>query len=476
MNRQTLAVTIGTVALLLIAVILLYATPSPEPNPPVRNSPKATLRSKAAKAKNQQQGRLKGAQLIHKRAIPDDRPAAPEGAPNVVVVFMSTQRRDQWSLYGGPQETTPFLASQVEAHGAQMADALAVAVSPHEAAVTLVTGKYPHELQAIEPGPRRNGRPVPKEANTLAEVLADSGWFTVGVSANHHLNRRMGHFQGFNWYRDSQPFSLMLDRRIPAEQVVRFAIRRVADRTEAESARPLYLQLAFVDSHKPFKIPAKEYQPFEGPNHKVAPYRSTIRKQDNALSTLTLGLAQEGITVDNTVFVVVADHGEGLAMPEHHRQQHGYVLYPSSVEIPWVAWGAGITTRGAIEGLASAVDVAPTVVGLAGLSTGEGGFTGLDLSAAFQGKQAQTSRQEAYAATVFRGANRGSLWTANRQCQKDFGSTHQLPGDEFPDACFDRKADPTFLNGIEDATLTSKLVSMHEKLMAQVAKPEAAGP
>ena len=30
--------------------------------------------------------------------------AAPAGAPNVVVFVLSTQRRDQWSAYGGPNE------------------------------------------------------------------------------------------------------------------------------------------------------------------------------------------------------------------------------------------------------------------------------------------------------------------------------------------------------------------------------------
>lgn len=473
MNRQSVAVVIGVVAFVAIALVLLFTTPNPEPNPPAGAQRAALGVGKAGKARSKAKskagdGRLLPRQLIHRRPIPEDLGPAPEGAPNVVVVFASTQRKDQWSVYGGPSQTTPYLAAQVAAHGVAMEDALAVAVSPHESAVALTTGRFPHALDAIESSPRRNGRPVPRRANTLAERFASKGWFAMGVSANHHFNRRMGQFQGFHWYRDSQPFSLMLERRIPAGQVVRFALRRVADRTEAEKARPLYLQLALVDSHKPFKVPPEEAKPFQDDSHAVAPYRATLRRLDNAVQTLAQGLAEQGLTVDNTLFVVVADHGEGLAMPEHHRREHGYMLYPSSVQVPWVMWGGGLPAGRRVPGLASVIDVAPTVASLAGLEVPAEQVDGIDHSKAVRGASSATIRTEAYAATLFRGAHRASLWTASRQCQKDFGSVHDLPDEVWTDGCFDRKGDPEFHTPVADDALTKRLVQQHEALMAKV--------
>ena len=471
MNRQTLAVTIGTVALLLIAIVLLYASPSPEPNPPVRPNAGGQAKVKAKRPRAPAANRLPAAKLIHKREIPDDRPAAPSGAPNVVVIVPSTQRKDQWSLYGGPENTTPFIASQVQRYGVKMADALSVAVSPHENAVALVTGHLPHELGAIEPSQKRNGRPLPRSVHTMAEHFSRAGWFAMGVSANHHFNARMGQFQGFDWYRDSQPFSLMKDRRIPARQAVRFALRRVAERSEAEQARPLYLQIALVDSHKPFRVAPKDFEPFVGPDHEIAPYRATIRMQDDAISDLVQGLSEVGITHENTLFVVVSDQGEGLNMPQHHREQHGFVLYQSVVQIPWVMWGPGLPKNAEVKGLASTIDVAPTVVALAGL--GAEGFQGMSHAAAVRAGGA-TKRTEAYADTLFRGAHRASLWTPTRQCQKDYGSTFTLLDDAFVDGCFDRQADPDFLAPIEDAALMARLESEHARLMALVAKGEEA--
>ncbi|MBX2797730.1 MAG: sulfatase-like hydrolase/transferase [Myxococcales bacterium] len=472
MNRQTMAVTFGTVALLIVGFVLLYLTPTPAPNPPASQPVAGKAKSKFKAKLGKSPGKLPPGRLIHKREIPADRAAAPSGAPNVVVVIASTQRRDQWTVYDGPPDTTPFIAEQVSAHGVRMDDVLAVGADPHPTSAAITTGRLPHNVGAVEPSERRNLRPTAQEAELLAERLATAGWFTMGVTANHHLNRRMGQAQGFDWYRDSQPFSLSQERRIPAAQVVNFALKRVQTRTDAEKARPLYLRLAFTDSHKPFTVPPAEFKPFEGEDHSIAPYRATVRRMDEAVQTLVKGLSAAGITHENTLFVVVADHGEGLDMPKHHRKQHGFVLYRSTVQIPWVMWGKGLTGGGKVAGLASQVDVAPTVLALAGL-TDQSGFDGIDHSAAVRGKAKATTRTEAYADTLFGGAHRASLWTSTRQCQKDFGSTHQLEDDDFADACYDRTADPDFSSPVEDAAMMARLVSQHDELMAKVKPPAA---
>ncbi|HHO52565.1 MAG TPA: hypothetical protein ENK18_17275 [Deltaproteobacteria bacterium] len=467
MNRQTLAVTFGTIALLVIGIILLYLTPTPEPNPPA-STVSSQIEGKANKTKSKTKagaGRLPASKLIHRSEIPADRVAAPEGAPNVVVVIASTQRREMWSVYGGPEQTTPFIASQLAEHGVKMSDALSVAVDPHPAAAAITTGRYPHNVGAIEPSAKRNLRRV-QGSKLLAERFAESGWYTVGVSASHHFNRKVGQARGFDWYRDSQPFSLMIERRINASQAVRFALNRIGERTDAEKARPLYLQLSFIDSHKPFRVPPSEFSAFEN-ELGVAPYLATIRRIDAAMERLVEGLSAQGITHENTLFVVVADHGEGLELPKHHRKQHGFVLYPSAVQIPWVMWGSGLPAGREVPGLASQIDIAPTVVALAGLK-GQDGFDGMDLSAAVLGKAKDTGRTSAYADTLYEGIHRASIWTNTYQCQRDFGSTHKLDDDAFEDGCYDRVSDPEFTKKVADQPeLLAELTKQHDALLAR---------
>ncbi|MEQ1505638.1 MAG: sulfatase [Myxococcota bacterium] len=470
MNRQTLAVIVGTIALVVVGAVLMYGSPGTQ-SPPVtaQGGAKAKVKAKADKADKAEKAdkaksprKLQDAKLVHAGEIPADRPAAPAGSPNVVLFVLSTQRRDQWTVYGGPDGTTPFLAKQ-GATGVVMMDALSVAVDPRPSDAAIITGRYPHGLGVIEPADKRNNNPITADADTLAERLAAAGWFTVGLSANHNLNEKAGGAQGFDWYRDSQPYSLMTDQRIDAAELASKAVERVSSRTEAEKARPMFLQLAFVDSHKPIKIPPAEFKPFSG-NGEVAPYRATIRRQDDAIQKVVEGLAAQGVTAENTVFVVIADHGEGLDMPEAHRKQHGFVLYESSVRIPWVMWGKGLAAR-KVDGLASQIDLAPTVAALAGLKE-QTGFDGLDLSAAVLGT-GPSPRTEAYADTLYEGANRASIWTSAHQCQKDFGSK-DIENDQFEDGCYDRKADPVFTKTIEDAALAAKLEKQRQDLMGKV--------
>jgi arylsulfatase A-like enzyme len=466
-NRQTIAVTIGTLVLVVLGALLLYTGPEQgtanKPSPGQAVPAKAAKGEKANKAKGQQTPkRLPDAELVHSRAIPADRKAAPEGAPNVVLVMMSTQRRDQWSVYGGPPTTTPFLA-QAAAQGVKMMDALAVAADPKPAAAAIITGRYPHHVGGIEPSEKKNTRPLVEEAETLAERFAAAGWHTVGLSANHFLNEKVGGAQGFDWYRDSQPFSLMLEQRITASELVEATLEQLGKRGEAEKARPLYLQLAFVDSHKPIKIPPAEFEPFGGENGEVAPYRATLKRQDDAVRALVDGLAAQGLTPENTLFVVLADHGEGLDMPVHHRKQHGFVLYRSVVQIPWILWGEGVPKAQTVDGLASQLDLAPTVLSLAGVA-GQTGFDGQDLSVAVLGR-GKSPRDKAYADTHYEGVHRASVWTSARACQKDFGTTKEIEGDQFADACYDRKADPDFTKAIEDPQLTGELESLYKTLM-----------
>jgi arylsulfatase A-like enzyme len=253
---------------------------------------------------------------------------------------------------------------------------------------------------------------------------------------------------------------------------VQKALERIAARTDGEADRPLYLQVAFVDSHKPFKVPPAEFQPFESPDHAIAPYRATVRRVDTAVERLVEGLAARGITNDNTLFVVLADHGEGLEMPPHHRRQHGFVLYESVVRIPWIWWGKGVPRGRATSALASQVDLVPTVLALAGLPVPAAGIDGMDLSGAVRGTGSGSPRRQAYADTLFEGAHRASLWTSEVQCQKDFGST--LPaeeGEDFEDTCFDRQSDPDFTHPVAEKELMAALEAKHAELVALLPQP-----
>ena len=67
-----------------------------------------------------------------------------------------------------------------------------------------------------------------------------------------------------------------------------------------------------------------------------------------------------------TLVVVTSDHGEALG--EHGEDVHGYFVYESTLRVPLVLRGPGVTPGTRFTGVARTVDLFPTIVEIAGLA------------------------------------------------------------------------------------------------------------
>lgn len=289
---------------------------------------------------------------------------APESAPqhpHVVLVVGCTLRADQTPPYGGTVEM-PWLSRFAE-QGTRAARTLSTAPWTRPAIGTLFTGRTPEALGLAEPGPELSRRALPPAADTLAERFRDAGYRTVGVTANGNVRSVYGFDQGYEvWESPSTGTSPP-----PGDEVVAQAL----DLVGRSPTRPTLLTVVLVDAHKPGNATEAEVEA-ERRHVRGAPmvarYRAQLKRLDRALSALDAGLTERGFTPDNTLWVVVGDHGEGLRHPSHHGPAHGTMLYDTSVHVPWLVRGPGVATGGIIEGLVSSVDVAPTVAALAGVA------------------------------------------------------------------------------------------------------------
>ena len=68
----------------------------------------------------------------------------------------------------------------------------------------------------------------------------------------------------------------------------------------------------------------------------------------------------------STLVVVTSDHGEALG--EHGEDVHGYFVYESTLRVPLVLRGPGVTPGTRFTGVARTVDLFPTIVEIAGLA------------------------------------------------------------------------------------------------------------
>lgn len=440
MDRDTLIPIAGLVGLALAGGVLLYASSGPAQ---VKKSA-ASLppRSKVAKTAPVKP-------LIHIKSI-GDRKAAPVDALNVVVVTGCAIRRDFIGVYGDLSGTTPTFDG-LAARGVRFEDALATAVSTRPAMGSLFTGRHALDLGLTTANVKPLTATLPDDATTLAEVLAAQGWYTVAVNTHPSTQRANSHlWQGFDAVRDAHPQGWLPASRLPGRKAAQIGLDLVSKRPPD---RPFFLHLLLTDAHKPIRVPPEEFRPIEQGGHNYAPYRASIQRYDRSIADVMAWLRKND-AVENTLVVLLADHGEGLNFPAHHGAAHGRYLSPSAVRVPMVFSGAGVAKGHVVQGLSSNVDVMPTILSLLDVDF-SGEIDGRDWSSQVHGEASATDREFAYSDTWYHNANRAAVWTRDIMCQADFGS--QNLDDSFENACFSRDSDPEHAVPVQAAALSKRL-------------------
>jgi len=368
--------------------------------------------------------------------------------PNVVLIIGCTLRRDQLTPYGGHAEANPFLAERA-AEGTLFTDTLAAGPWTRVGSTALLTGRHPASIGMVEPSNRNNHRVLASSITTLAEHMQRAGYFTVGATANPNLNPEFGFGQGFDSYQELGEAKWSGRRKLTGVELSDSLMQVLDDRPTPEP--PLYLRVMFIDPHAPRHARPSEVVRFsEDVPDRVATYRATLRHFDDAVAYLVSQLAERGYDPTNTTFMVISDHGEGLTYPSHHGHGHGSYFGSSTIQLPWIAWGAGVARGHRVAGLSSQVDLLPTVVGHAGIE-GDLAVDGHDWSSLLRGVGHTTTRERAWTDTWFRDVTRAAVFTQDRHCQLDFGSSRkQQKKGKFQDGCFDRTADPLSTTLIED--------------------------
>jgi len=284
---------------------------------------------------------------------------APARAPrNVLVVTLDTLRADHLGAYGYAAAQTPRLDALARS-GLRFTQATTVVPLTLPAHSSLFTGTFPGWH-----GVRDNGGFYLDDAQvTLAEVLRDRGFRTGAFVSAFVLDRRWGIGQGFERFHDEFDLDAFGDApgldtiQRPGAQTVDQAVTWLA----ADRARPFFAWVHLYDPHAPYEAPEPYRSRF--PATMAGAYDAEIAATDAQVGRLLDALAVQG-RLDDTLVVVLADHGEMLG--EHEEQAHGFFVYDAAVRIPLIVAGPGVPSR-AIAEQVRIVDVMPTVLDLLGV-------------------------------------------------------------------------------------------------------------
>jgi arylsulfatase A-like enzyme len=388
-----------------------------------------------------------------KLAQPDTTPVqAPKTPPNVVVLLGCTIRKDQLTPYGADSFITPRLDALAKS-GTLFDDVIAAAPWTRAASTAILTGQHALEIGMVEPTSGRDDSRIPDGTKTLADYMRARGYLTIGATANPNLSAVFGFDHGFDAYQPGLPdkWGAKLAGRVLADAV----LGELKAKRAAGDTRPVYLRTMMLDAHAPRSANGDALTPFreEGVPERVAQYRYHLHKLDDAIGYTLDQLATLGIDQSNTVFVFVGDHGEGMNYPGHHGFGHGQYFGSSSVYVPWIMSGVGVARNHRVLGLASQVDVLPTLLGVIGAPLAPTDPTdGQDLSRLVRGEPGVIERDHVISDTWFAAASRAAIFTPYLQCQQDFGSSErQQRKGKFVAGCYDRVDDALFASPLLDA-------------------------
>jgi arylsulfatase A-like enzyme/Tfp pilus assembly protein PilF len=288
--------------------------------------------------------------------------ACAEPPLDVLLITLDTTRADHLGCYGYERIETPHI-DRLAAEGVLYERCYTPVPITLPSHLSILTGTYP-----AYHGVRENaGFYVAPELTTLAEVLKREGYSTAAFVGAYPLDSQTGLDQGFDLYDDNYPSSLeegkhpllagFFDER-PAADVVLPALGWLD-----EQNGPFFLWAHFFDPHQP-QIPPSPYRE----RYADSLYDGEIAAVDEAIGRLLARLEERG-SLDRTLVVLTADHGEGLG--DHGELTHALLLYSTTVRVPLIVrhprGPAGVRVGAPV----ATVDILPTILGQLGLEAPE---------------------------------------------------------------------------------------------------------
>ncbi|MEM9406929.1 MAG: sulfatase-like hydrolase/transferase [Acidobacteriota bacterium] len=348
------------------------------------------------------------------------------------MISIDTLRADHVGSYGYSDAKTPTL-DRLAATGARFERATSVMPLTLPAHSSLFTGTFP-----TFHGVRDNGGfYLSEEATTLAEALGAEGYDTAGFVAAFVLDSRWGIAQGFDSYFDD--FDLAAEQAAQGMDAIQRPGREVVDRAlewfeQRDRERPFFTWLHLYDPHTPYAAPPEIQSQF--PLTRIGAYDAEIAETDRQIDRLLDALTERG-ELDDTLVVVVADHGEMLG--EHQEITHGYFIYEAATHVPLIFHGPGIDSV-VVPDQVRLIDVAPTVLSQLGVGSLPAA-QGADLTPALRGDPLEL---EAYSESWYPRYHYG--WSELRALQDGRYKLIQAPTREL----YDLDADPAELNNLAE--------------------------
>lgn len=283
---------------------------------------------------------------------------APAGTP-VVLVSIDTLRADRLPAYGYGGVATAAI-DRLRGDGILYERAYSHVPLTLPSHSSLLTGLLPagHGLRDNIGYFLDAERVAAGEIPHLPLALQRAGYATGAAVSSYVLRSKMGLDQGFDLYEDSIEFRTgtgLGGLQRPGSETLELSrgwLREHAD-------EPFFFFFHIYEPHTP-------YQPLpEFASRYADPYDGEVASADRIVGDLFAELDRLGV-YERAIVILLSDHGEGLG--QHGEDEHGVLLYSSTLHVPLIVKLPGGRFAGrAASAPVQLIDVFPTLAALLGL-------------------------------------------------------------------------------------------------------------
>jgi arylsulfatase A-like enzyme len=294
------------------------------------------------------------------------RAATPARTPNVVLIVLESVAA-RWTSIGGQYDTTPVLKAE-SAHGVLFDNFYAHVGRSSNSLASMLLSIYPR-LDF-----RDFTEEYPRETRTsLASLFANRGFRTMFMTPSDMSWAGWRDFvrtRGFAEVRD--------DHDLPCSAPVsswgvedRCFVDGLVDFIDHADGRPFFVMGWTQQTHHPYEptpgIPILELLKEPVPDaYDLNRYLNVLSETDRQLARVFDALRRAHLA-DNTLVIVVGDHGQAFGFP-HDTYLQGRTVYEEDVHVPLLFWlPQRYRTPLHASTVGGQVDLAPTIAELAGV-------------------------------------------------------------------------------------------------------------
>lgn len=315
---------------------------------------------------------------------------------NVLLIGVDTLRADHMHAFGYERDATPNIDA-LAARGISFTNAISASSWTVPSFMSIMTGVYPsvHKVtnKFVEFNAKSqvtsNLQKLSPSLETLAQQFKKAGFATGGFTGDAGIGAQFGHKAGYDVYTDEKTFGEFKNSNTHAIDWL----------NALPKGQKFYMFLQGYDLHGQFNLP-KDDQIFLTEEEKKSDaglpknesvlreaqlagplkytesdvkywndlYDSKMHYADADIGVMLNELDKRGL-LKNTIVVLVADHGEEFF--EHGGIDHGQSLYGELIHVPIVVAMPGNTKASQVSAQVSMLDVAPTILELAGVKPSE---------------------------------------------------------------------------------------------------------